>query len=110
MEEANEMKDSDTMSCPDDFSPNCSGMFEFSMDSVSSSVGQMTTKSSPEVLEERVSRYEQLYGPLPVNDSIDLFLAKQANESQIVDVSTTESEAEAKSGKASDPANETAFW
>ena len=110
MEEASEVKDSDTMSCPDDFSPNCSGMFEFSMNSVSSSVGEVTSGSSPDILEEKVCRYEMLYGPLPVNDTIDLFLSKKTNDSQIVDVSTTESEAEVMSGKASDPANETNLW
>ena len=112
MEESSDVRESDTMSCPDDFSPNCSGMFEFSMSSATSSVAVMsdTTRSSPEILEERVSRYEQLYGPLPVNDSIDVFLSKRVNDSQIVDVSTTESEAEARQGKASDQADETTFW
>ena len=108
--ETSGVRDSDTMSCPDDFSPNCSGMFEFSMDSVSSSVGNMTTRSSPEVLEERVCRYEQLYGPLPVNDSIDLFLTKKVNESQIIDVSTTESEADSEPGKDSDQADSSNLW
>ena len=44
------------------------------------------------------------------NISIDVFLSKRVNDSQIVDVSTTESEAEARPGKASDQADEANFW
>ena len=113
MEEADELKEAETMSCPDDFSPNCSGMFEFSMTSASSGMGPDSTTgsdSSVMVLEERVFKYEMLYGPLPANDSVDVFLSRKINESSILDVSTAESDIEAKVGTASDKADATNLW
>ena len=112
-EELEELKDVETMSCPDDFSPNCSGMFEFSMNSASSGMGPDSTTESDNsvmVLEERVFKYEMLYGPLPANDSVDVFLSRKINESSIVDVSTAESEVDAKAGTVSDEATTTNFW
>ena len=112
-EESAEMKEAETMSCPDDFSPNCSGMFEFSMNSASSGLGPDSTTgsdSSVMVLEERVFKYEMLYGPLPANDSVDIFLSRKINESTIVDVSTAESEVDTKAGMVSDTADTTNFW
>ncbi len=50
-----------------------------------------------------------LYGPLPANDSVDVFLSRKINESSILDVSTAESDIEAKAGTASDKADATNF-
>ena len=112
MEEHPELKDIETSSCPDDFSPNCSGMFEFSMTSASSGSGRDTSKEGGNsvLMERKVQRYEMLYGPLPANDSIDIFLSRKINDSSIHDVSTAESDADVMAGKASDQDEATNLW
>lgn len=110
--EDDELKEAETMSCPDDFSPNCSGMFEFSMTSASSCAGGNNSQmsSEPEVLEEKVVRFEMLFGPLPANDSIEVFLARKVNDDSIVDVSTAESDVDAKAGEVSDQVDSSSKW